>query len=631
MLTIFDILLLFIALAVCSSGLAQRWSAWQQGRPENRPGSMTAILSYLISHKKILRKTGPGIAHLVIFWGFVFNVVILILAQFHSTLPLMVARTLALTADILGIAMLGAVLFLLVRRLKSPRRTSFAEAIIPFFLIILIILSGFLAAGVWMAIVYGDVPWWSPVGTALSFISPFSPVYMLIAIKIHFFFILLFIAILPFTLLRHVITTPLNIYYKHHHPLSPLPLVPLDQSAPGADTYRDFTWKQILDVEACTMCGRCEEVCPASRAQKPLSPHKIVRSIFDQIGDYRLHKKRGISPAIPRLGEVIAPDEIWSCTTCGACNYECPSHLDIIEKIIDLRRNEIEQGNCPTLGAAALEGMVNRGNPWALPPTDRTAWVGQVSPSLIEKTETVEMLYWVGCAGAYDPLGQEISRAMVTVLNSTGVRYAVLGNEERCCGDPARRLGEEGLFQDICRKNIITFAEYGISTIVTNCPHCFNIFRNEYPLLGGEFRVLHHAQYLADLWVKQGRTDLQHTSTESIFYHDPCYLARYNADIPNARRFLQNNLAVDVLNSSAPEKTLCCGGGGGQMWIDVHEGDRIENVRIAQIEEATPDTVATACPYCKIMFDTALSSRAARGEKWTPRIKDVAELWAERL
>ena len=195
-----------------------------------------------------------------------------------------------------------------------------------------------------------------------------------------------------------------------------------------------------------------------------------MRSLFDHLGVYRLNKKKTLAPEIPILRNIIAPDEIWSCTTCGACNYECPSHIDIVEKIIDLRRNEIEQGNCPTLSTTALEGMVNRGNPWALPPTDRILWAEQVKPRLIENTEKFEVLYWVGCAGAYDPLGQEISRAMTTVLNNAGVRYAILGNEECCCGDPARRLGEEGLFQDICRKNIVTFAQYGVCSIVTTCP-----------------------------------------------------------------------------------------------------------------------------------------------------------------
>lgn len=629
MLTTFDVLLFSLVIFICAAGLKKRWAEWRQGNPETRTGNWGTLISSLLTQQKVLRRRIVGAAHLILFWGFLFNGVIVVLSQLRVTMPDAAARALSLIGDLLGIAMLGSVIFFTVRRVRWPRRGKPMETLFPLALILIIILTGFLSEGARLVMLGTNSVGWSPVGSLFSIISPASPLYLFVMIRVHFFAVLLFLAAVPFTLLRHLVTTPLNIYYGGSEPLQGLMPAPLNLQAPGAGTAADFTWKHLLDVQACTMCGRCEESCPAMQAGKPLSPHKIIRTIFDQTPSVLDRNNSSIS--LPALEEDIADDELWSCTTCGACNYECPAHLQVMEKIIDLRRHQVEQGRCPALSAVALESSAYRGNPWGLPPTDRMMWAEHLKAPLARNGAKIELLYWVGCAGSYDPLGQEISRAMLRLLDSANVNYAVLGTEERCCGDPARRLGDEGLFQEVCRENIATFKNYNITKILTHCPHCFNMFKNEYPLLGGCFEVLHHTRLLRGLVVGRRVSERQPPQRANLFYQDPCYLGRYNGGFDDARKLIESIPAAHLSNTGGGEKAFCCGGGGGQLWLDVRAGERIENVGMARIARTQPEIIATACPFCKIMFDTALASRSARGEKWSPRIKDIAELLAEVL
>jgi Fe-S oxidoreductase/nitrate reductase gamma subunit len=631
MLSALDLFLLSLTVLVLFAGLKKRWVAWQKGQPEDRPGNGISLVRYFLANQKILRKKFPGIAHIILFWGFVFNLLIIILSQFRFTLPPLGAHLVSAFADLMGIAMVGSVLFFLKRRIQSPRPGRKREVILPLVILFIILLSGFLAEGSRLALVGADTIWWSPMGWVFSWFSPASPLFMKLIIRFHFYMVLLFIAIIPFTLMRHLIAAPLNVYYKKHTPLEGLKPLPLGQRLPGAVTINDFTWKQLLDVEACTLCGRCEENCPAFIAQKPLSPLTVIQKIFGQM---EASTRTGVKPenfSLPPLMSIIREGEIWSCTTCGACNYECPAHLEILEKIIDLRRSQVERKTCPPLSVTALEGMANRGNPWALPPTDRMNWAENLKPSVLKENEEVEWLYWVGCSSSYDPLAQEISHAVLSLLNRSGIRFALLGTKESCCGDPARRIGEEGLFQKICRENIALFHGHRVRKIITQCPHCYNILKNEYPLMGGNYEVYHHSQLFSHLVAAKKLDVVKGLKYSTVFFQDPCYLGRYNQNFNDGRYLIQSIPSLSLLNPGGGDKAFCCGGGGGQMWLEVREGKRVENVRFAQIGTLKPEIIATACPFCKIMLDTARASQPATERQQALPIKDIAELLIEAL
>jgi Fe-S oxidoreductase/nitrate reductase gamma subunit len=634
----FDILLISLALIIMWVGLSRRWSAWRMGRKEDRSGDWAGLFGYLLGQKSILRDWKPGIAHLLVFWGFAVPLLIIILAHFGFTIPLVSARILSLLTDILGIALLAGTLFFAARRVRSTDSMAPKRTVFPLILLLIILGTGFLAEGTRLSIVHPQYSWESPVGWLLSLGLPPSPILMQLMIRAHFLAVLFFIAALPFTFARHLASAPLNIFYKRKTPRGELQGVSFDEGPIGANTVRDFTWKQLLDAEACVSCGRCEEHCPASISGKPLSPRKVIQDILEQMERAAQNSVRMIDPSIPPLESRITDDEIWSCTTCMACVEQCPVCIEPMDKIIDMRRYQVMgKGLLPVEARAMIRNLEIYGDVHGKGMAHRGDWAFKkgVLP-MDSKDSDQEVLLWVGCSGAFHSRYQEVSRAMVDILKAAEIRFGILGKDELCCGDPARRLGEEDLFLDLARKNIHRLNMYGVKRIVTLCPHCFNTLKNEYPRIQGDPRwgtragieVVHAAEYVMDL-IEAGRISPKYPINGRIAIHDPCYLGRVNHVYEPPRKIIKSIPEVRFRELQRHhENAFCCGGGGGGMWLHEHLGRRINSIRAEEVLEAGVDLLGTACPYCLMMLDDGI--KALEVEK-PPKVLDIIEIVASSI
>ena len=451
---------------------------------------------------------------------------------------------------------------------------------------------------------------------------------------------LFFIAILPITKMFHAIAVVANVAMTNRENrgiLRPMhvakmmedPEADIENMSLGANKVKDFTWKQLLDSVSCTECARCSSVCPATNTGKTLSPMKIITDIRSQLYAETL----GMGKTDDLVGSVITENELWACTTCGACMEECPVLIEHVPTITDMRRYLVlSEGKPPAQASESLEKTMNNGNPWGFQQSDRTRWAedaGIKIPTLSEKKE-VDILYWVGCAGSYDPRNQKIAMDLVKILEHSGVDYAVLGKEETCTGDSARRLGEEYLFETLAQQNIETMDQYKFKRVVASCPHCLHTIAKEYPSFGGNYEVIHHTQLIEEL-MENGQLHVNNVVDDKITYHDACYLGRHN-DIYEAPR----NIIKDMMNDDSEyiemtesrSSSMCCGAGGGSMWHEIDEGDRINVTRFEQAMDTGAKTVATACSFCAIMMDDAMK---VKGEEEKMEILDVAELVARGI
>ena len=402
-----------------------------------------------------------------------------------------------------------------------------------------------------------------------------------------------------------------------------------DEISLGVGKSSDFTWKQLLDSVACTECSRCTTVCPASSTGKLPSPMKIITDIRADLYQNTL----GFGEESDLVGGRISAEELWACTTCGACMEECPVLIDHVPAITDMRRHLVlSEGMPPEQASESLEATMQNGNPWGFQKADRLKWATDIDlnlPILADKKE-VDVLYWVGCAGTYDPRNQGVAQSVVKILQSAKINFAVLGKEETCTGDSARRLGEEYLFETLAQENIATLNRYKFNTVITACPHCYNTISNEYPDFGGNYNVVHHSEFIQQL-LNQGKLNPEKSLDGNVTYHDACYLGRHN-DIYDAPRNVLESVLTEKSNyiklEQSKSSSFCCGAGGGNMWHEDNKGDRINVTRMEQIIESKADKVATACSFCMIMLDDAMK---VKGKEDEMVIQDIAEIIAERL
>ncbi|GIV96580.1 MAG: hypothetical protein KatS3mg057_1237 [Herpetosiphonaceae bacterium] len=486
----------------------------------------------------------------------------------------------------------------------------------------------------------------------------------------HMVVVYAFIASIPYSKYRHIFYTPLNIFFQDSQPkgaLDPIPNleeeIEKDEPRLGITSLSDFSWKRRADFDACMRCGRCQTACPAWNSGTDLSPKYIITKMHDLMRGGPVYMRdgtvvvvntpNGASPEAHEANEgepaegrvrhitgdvetlplyesgLFTENELWSCTTCRACMTECPAMIEHVDDIVDLRRNlTMVQGEIPSGVKNVLQGIERSGNPWKLPQRDRTAWAeGLDVPTLAEKGE-VEVLYWVGCAPSYDDRSKRVARSMVQLLQRAGVDFAILGDEETCTGDPARRMGEELLYEMQAKTNIETFSQYKFKKVITTCAHCFNTIKNEYPQFGGtagvDYEVIHHTEYLAQL-VAEGRLTPTERVEERVAYHDPCYIGRYNDIYDAPRNVLEAIPGLELVEAPEKnrEKAMCCGGGGGNVWMEPWGKKPVNTIRLQQLQEANPTTIGIACPFCMIMFEDA-AKNTGQGE--TLGRKDVAEL-----
>lgn len=630
-------------LAYTAIALSLAWSAWVLYRRlrQSQGGvtiagmaqGMKSVLIDAIVQKKIWRDSYAGVMHLCIFSGFVVLFIgTAILSLDHSTpLDFFYGRfylVYSFTLDVFGAIFILGLLMAVYRRYgrKLGRLENRGENVFMLLTLLAIGIGGFLLEGARIAITLPDFEAWSVVGYPLArlfrlFGLESVPWFHRTLWVTHVALVVMFFAALVTTRLRHLVLAPVNIFVRAGQ--RPGVLSPIAATAEAPESVAtgagSFTWQRLLAANACIACGRCEEVCPAHASGKPLSPRSIIRKVQESTLD---------SSAADGAGFIvgIAPDEAWSCTTCGACSHACPVSIPVVETIVDVRRLMTEQGALQATAAKALEGIEQRGNAWAQPASQRTDWAGNMKLRTIGPDDAVDYLYWIGCAGAYDPQGQDVTRAVVSLLEKAGVSYGILGSGERCTGDAARRMGEEGLFRRLAQENIEVLGKHRFKKILTHCAHCFNVFKNEYPALGGEFPVVHHAQLLPEL-VAEGRLKPSKELGKRVTFHDPCYLGRYNGEYDAPRKVLGALPAVELTEMErSREKSSCCGGGGGGMWIDIRAGKRIDSLRTADVEASGAEVVATACPFCKSMLSAGMASKGL-GEKI--KVKDIAELLNE--
>jgi Fe-S oxidoreductase/nitrate reductase gamma subunit len=650
--------LLGVVLLVFAWGVHERISAYRRGRPE-REDRLDALwdrtvdaLKIGLGQRKVLERRAGGLIHLAIYSAFIALFIVTCLVAVEYDFGVMILDgdfyiVFKLFAETFGLLLVAGVLAALVRRhaFRPGGLTRDGDDLLQLLLIGAIGVTGFLVEAVRLAATNPSAAPASYVANALVPLFREAGLERLLATHrilwwTHLLLAFGFLASIPFTKMLHLGAGVASIFLRTSRPkgaLQPIPGIE-EEEKPGVTDVEDFSWKQLLSSDACTKCGRCQDECPAYAAEMPLSPRDIVLKTRDEMArdlcsrlvpsTVPLDKKTGrpVVPAFTR--DVLFPDEIWACTTCRACMEACPVLIEHIDMIVDVRRGYIAAAKIPDTARTALRKMGDTGNPWGLPQDDRMQWAkGLDVPGAADGRE-FEYLYWVGCAGAYDPRNQKVTRTVVSLLNRAGVSYATLGREELCCGESARRMGEEGLFQlgmvEAVRE---LFSSYNVRKLITQCPHCFNTFRNEYPQFGVEVEVIHHSVLLRDL-VAQGRLSPARPINRLVAFHDSCYLGRHN-DLYDAPREAIRSVPGITLNE--PDKTrergFCCGAGGGGMWLEI-PGKRINHLRFDQLMRTGANATASACPYCLIMFDDAVKFHDLDE---SVQARDIAEILAESL
>lgn len=632
--------LLLPTMAVAGYGFYRRYLLWRRGQSENRfdrPLERVQLLvRYAVLQLGTWRKAYPGAFHAMIWWGFIilFIATTVVMIDYDFGIPIMQGKFYlyfqSLIVDIFGALAIVGISMAAVRRwlLRPSQLVYTTEASVILIVIQSILISGFLVEG-WR-IAATDDPWgaWSPFGNLVAKASlPLMSVdTMLVAHRTlwwtHLLLVFGFIAWAPYTKMAHVVTSSLNIYTARLAPIgATLRKIDFETSEKlGINSLAGFTWKDLLDFDACTECGRCTAACPARRVGKDLSPRDIILDLQHLMHDSARDPAASYIGATPAL----AADRMWECTTCGACVDACPVSIEQMPKIVDTRRFLVmEDAEFPETMQQALTSLETRGHPLRGTAFSRVDWAQGLNIATMAEAREADVLLWVGCGGALVERNQKVVRSVAQLLEKAGVKFAILGREEKCTGDPARRIGNEFLFETLAQENIATLDKYKVKTVVTSCPHCFNTFRNEYPQFGGRYEVFHHSEYLAKL-VREGKLSADMPSDKKITFHDPCYLGRHN-DVYDAPREL-----VQISTSSAPIEMeqsrasgFCCGGGGGMSFIDEPADKRVNQERARQVLETEAEIVAVGCPFCMTMLEDGINAR--KGDRQL-QVMDVAEL-----
>jgi Fe-S oxidoreductase/nitrate reductase gamma subunit len=643
MIKAFDILLVLLSLAVFTYGLQRRTRLWKIGQQDSRSNNIRKrIKSFLmegIVHRRILHDVYPGLIHLFLFLGFLVPFVVIVIVQFMFTLPSPLSKLLSLFLDLIALFGLGSLILAFYRRYvtRPSRLDNRLDDFISLALLFLILGTGLIMESLRLSIIGKDIQAWAPIGNVLaSLIHTFGlsvstkGFLAMVFFRIHFFLVLGFIAYIPYSKLFHIVSSPLNMIFRSLEPKGALTHMDLeDEEAEsfGVAKIKEFTWKQLLDLDACTRCGRCQDHCPAHLTEKPLSPKDIILDLKNHL--HKQGKKADEAPAL--VGNVVQEDTLWACTTCRNCMEHCPVYVEHVDKIIDLRRYQVlMESKFPEELMEAFRGLEKNSNPWGLGFDARVDWVEELDVPILSEMqgEEIDYLFFVGCIRSYDDRNKKVSKAMARILNHLGIKFAILGMEEGCCGDPARRVGNEYLYQTLAQTNIETFNRYKISKILTTCPHCYNTIKNEYPQLGFSCDVKHHAEFLSEL-IGSGHLKPDHAIPKKLTYHDPCYLGRYNGIYKAPREVLHAIPSLDIREMKRSGKeSFCCGAGGGWMWMDEKIGKRINIQRLEDALAIDPDWITTACPFCITMFDDAIKSK---DKEKSLQIWDIAEIVEQAL
>lgn len=640
---------------------------------------------YAFVQKRMPRYKWAGIAHKVIFLGFIvllLRSLILFARGYTGILPVesselfgywlfdhgtVLGNVYSLVKDLFAVlVILAAGVFLYYRLIAKPRRMTLSfEGLLIILIIETMMWSDILYDGAARALYAGagapGFAWYEPAGSVAAMVlhglgPDVLPVLAMAGYWTHVTLVLVFLNLLPQSKHFHVITAIPNVFFQSLHPRGRLPNVEdiegrIEREEPlGISKIDQLDWKAVLDLYTCTECGRCTDQCPASNTGKLLSPKQLTLDLRNYLyaneqklvaakastangngasgaaatDDGAAAGHRPLSVADDLVPQVIKPEVLWACTTCGACETECPVFITYVDKIVGMRRHLVmEKSEFPAELQNAFRGMESAGNPWSFPASDRAAWAAGLDvPRMAEKPDA-EVLFWVGCSASFDDRAKKIARATASLLKEAGVDFAILAEEEQCTGDPARRAGNEFLFQMLAQMNAETLNRYQPRTVVTTCPHCFNTLLNEYPDFGAKLNVVHHTVFLAAL-LRDGRLKPRRPINARVAYHDSCYMGRYNDVYDAPRDALRAIPGLTVLEPvQTRDRGMCCGAGGAQMFKEEEHGtDRVNVVRAGQLLDTRPDMIASNCPFCQRMLIDGLAARSRE----EVRQLDIAEL-----
>lgn len=630
-----------------------KYVAWGQGRPElsDVPERTRGFATFVIGQARVIREPA-GIVHLFIFWGFLIlqlesieYMVRGFVFDFHFSkiLGTAIYDALVCMQDLAGGIVLVAIIIATIRRfVVQPKHIVLStDAAVINALIAGLMVSKFIANGVEIASVplevLGHDPHWTPIAMFVAGLLGDNPPEWLYHASYwaHLGIIAFFANYIPLGKHLHLIGAMPNVFFRKLEPagaLAPLDMEDETVESFGVGHVEELSWKQLLDVYACTECGRCEHYCPAYNTGKALNPMMIVHKIKDELkakGEAALKHGENVDEWPMLVGEVITKEELWACTTCGACVGNCPVFIEHVDTIVDMRRYlALTEADFSPEVSRTFRNMENNSNPWGISSSYRADWAdGLDIPMYSELDEPPEYLFWVGCAGSFDDRQKKVTQAFARVLKAAGVSFAILGTEEGCTGDPARRIGNEYLYWMLATTNIETLNSHNVTKIVTTCPHCYHTIAKEYPQLGGEYEVLHHTDMIQSL-LKAGKLKLRPTAMSRVTYHDSCYIGRWRDSYDGPREILRAIPGIEVREMELNKRqSFCCGAGGGRMWMEEHEGKRVNIERTDQALATDADTIAVACPFCLTMFDDGLKNR----EQDDIVLKDLAEIVAENL
>ncbi|GIH05878.1 Fe-S oxidoreductase [Rhizocola hellebori] len=654
--TIIAAIVTLVAVYFVVRAVKQMFAVVRQGQPDptrsDGKGKRTAtMLRETLGHTRMFKWTMVGAAHWVVMVSFILLSSLVLGAYIEVVDPLAGLPLLdgwvvfGLVTEIFSVLGIPAILTLIVIRLLNlPTRRRWSrfsgstswQGYFVEYVILAVLVLGFLIRGLRVAVGHFDFPVWAtPVSHALGAILPANEnaitVVALLKILVSMAWAIVIGLNVTMGVAWHRFLAFPNIFFKRHASgkaalgaLKPMMSggkpIDLEEADPEKDTFgvakiEDFSWKGLLDFSTCTECGRCQSQCPAWNTGKPLSPKLLVLSLRDHAYAKLQGGKETERPLIGGADElgVIDPDVLWSCTTCGACVEQCPVDIEHVDHIIDMRRYQVMiESSFPSEAGAMLRNLESKGNPWGAPPNTREEWTKGLDFPVprVGEVDHFEYLFWVGCAGAFEDKAKKTTRAVATLLNEAGVSFAILGNNETCTGDPARRIGNEFVYQMLAMQNVETLKESGALKIVATCPHCFNTIGNEYKELGLDVEVVHHTELLSHL-VKIGKLTPVQPIEGGLTYHDPCYLGRHNRVFSPPREVLNAASGGITEMGRREERSFCCGAGGARMYMEETIGKRINVERTEEALATGAKTIAVGCPFCSTMITDATRSKGA--------------------
>lgn len=652
------ILIFLLALSYFIYNVQTLISYLKLAKPENRTDRLWERIKQTITvaffQSKILRERDAGIIHAGIFWGFL----ILLFSAANSVFTGFginhlfnylgpVFSIITILTDIFCVAIIIAVIWALSRRYitKVKRLQVEGEKLEAALILITIffIVSALLIENASLIALDGDASWAiRPIAGLISLAIPFSSASIIhdTAYWVHILLILAFMNYLPFSKHLHVLTSVPNVFLSSIGPVNKLSNINFEDDSNekyGVTDVEDFKWKTLLDGYTCTHCGRCTSVCPANITGKVLDPREIVIQIRERTMDkmpilLKTKENEHYTPtedeqnilAKPFLGEYESIEALWQCTTCGACMQECPVNIEHVPAIVEMRRSLVMmEANFPELLQNTFGNLETNSTPWAFPSSERADWAEGLGIHTASELQEFDVLFWVGCAGSFDDRAKKVSVAFSRLMQKAGVNFAILGTEEQCNGDVARRTGNEYLADMMIKANIETLNQYKFKKVVATCPHCFNTFKNDYPTFGANYDVIHHTQFIMEL-IKDGKLTLKDNTEyiESLTYHDSCYIGRYNNIYDEPRKTLLSVPGLEIKEvKRSKDKGLCCGAGGGQMFLEETAGKRVNIERTEELLATGAKTIAVNCPFCMTMI-----SDGVKAKEVDVKVKDVSEI-----